>query len=377
MMRNRESRLMWFAVLCCAAVTFAQPASDTDQHRRDVEALRRWYDECRRDDPVQLAERLDKWIAVHRDDAESMFLLSRVNFLRARRGDRAARKRNVQLLTAATALGQPSAMAHLGAITVKGEEGVKKDVVAGMELVRMAVAKDDPEAHLIYGAILKLRSDGGPPAREQAFEHIKTAADKGRVRAYAPLWVMYQEAGQGTEKIGVLRKGADAGDPQAQNILSKLLFEGEFVPRDRDTAVRLAAQAAEIGDPEYQRVAGQMYLEIGTPKAFPEAEKWLRLADKGGDMQARYLLSIGYANGVSDTDGDRDTAMRLLREAAEAGIPEAEEVLASHYLDGLLVGRDLKEARRWYERAKAHGNATAEKMLRWMDYAEKESKQSR
>ena len=238
----------------------------------------------------------------------------------------------------------------------------------------MAVAKDDADAQMVYGYVLLVGIERIPPAPEAAIPHLKLAAERGRARAWLPLWLAHRAAGRGVEQIELLRKGAEAGDPQAQMTLCKVYEKGDYVRRDLKQAERWGLLAVRVGDPEYQRALGEFYMNMRTPAAYGEAAKWLKLANEGGDMRARFLLSIAYANGVSADDGDRDTALKLLREAAEAGVPDAEEMLADHYLYGLLVERNLKEARRWYEKAKAHGVGDAEKMLRWMDFSEKSAR---
>lgn len=75
----------------------------------------------------------------------------------------------------------------------------------------------------------------------------------------------------------------------------------------------------------------------------------------GGDVLIR-------AGGLWQS-GDQAGAMRLARQAAEAGNPEAQLRLALSYDQGTGVSRDPKEALKWYARAAAQGEPAAQAEL--------------
>jgi TPR repeat protein len=81
-----------------------------------------------------------------------------------------------------------------------------------------------------------------------------------------------------------------------------------------------------------------------------------------------------YCNQLPDSDvlnragglwqsGDQAGAMRLARQAAEAGNPEAQLRLALSYDKGTGVPRDPKEALRWYSKAAVQGEPAAQAEL--------------
>jgi TPR repeat protein len=216
--------------------------------------------------------------------------------------------------------------------------------------------------------ILAYRLDGGEPKWEEAIQHLTFAAEHGLVRAWLPLWLSYKATGRGREKFDVLRKGAQGGDTAAQLRLFKCYANGELVPRDEREAEHWGVLAAEGGNPEYQRLLAEFYIARQAPRRNTEAGRWLNSAYAAGDKKAAYLLGIGYLNEAGKPGADPQTGLRLLREAADAGVADAEEFLAGQYLMGVFVERDVKEARRWLKKAGAHGSVTAKSELRWLDF---------
>ena len=339
------------------------------EHQADVEQVSRWYREFRREMPTESVERLERWVQDHPKDGESLFLLSRVNVPLARRKDPEATRRCLDSLQRAAAVKHSAAMAELGYLMIVGE-GVPKDVPAGVELIRAALRENSGQGHLIYGSVCLLGLDGEPPRQDEAIEHLRIAVEKGTPKALAALWLAYERTGRGGEHIDLLRKGAESGDPQAQAFLARLHTQGRYVDGDPKQAELWARRSAELGEPQYQRALAEIYLGLGSSKGTLQAQQWLKLADEGGDMTARYLLGIGYVNGAGRPDGAPELGLKMVREAAEAGVAEAEGALGDQYLLGLMIERDLKEARRWHEKAAAHGRKQSRQTLQWMQYAE-------
>jgi TonB family protein len=94
-------------------------------------------------------------------------------------------------------------------------------------------------------------------------------------------------------------------------------------------------------------------------------ERDLALAEQG-DAAAKYRLSGGYMIGRPGVERNRETAVRLLREAAELGYAKAQESLGFMLLMGKGVDRNLEEARMWTEKAAAQGQAAAQISLATM-----------
>ncbi|MFI0348387.1 MAG: SEL1-like repeat protein [Chthoniobacterales bacterium] len=69
-----------------------------------------------------------------------------------------------------------------------------------------------------------------------------------------------------------------------------------------------------------------------------------------GDLLAQEQLAIAYATGAGVTK-DTSRALLLLKDAAQKGLPEAEDELANCYLRGFLVPINFSEAERLYQQA--------------------------
>jgi TPR repeat protein len=94
-------------------------------------------------------------------------------------------------------------------------------------------------------------------------------------------------------------------------------------------------------------------------------------ADAGQLQLVRTLCTDAYGNGdadagyqlaIMDLGLDRwspDTAVPLIREAAAAGVPEAQYWLAWQYESGPLLPDDSSAAQRWYEAAAAQEHRLA------------------
>ena len=369
---HRITLLAVLAIWPAAAVGQSRSGSGSpEQHRSDVEQLTRWWLQSRREWPTEAVARLEQWVKDHPEDGESLFLLSRVEDRKESRNRSVplAERRSVKLVKAAAAAGHPAAAATLGGFMLRGH-GVQKDVHHGLELIRAAADQDDPNGHAMLGSALVFPDTGVPQDFPTAHKHLLRAAEQGMVKAYYLLWMAYDFARRGKDGLPYLRKGAESGSPDCQAVLGRLYATGTLVPQDRATAEKWLRPAAEFGDPEYQRVLAEFYKETATPRSAPEVIKWFQLASDGGDMKARYWVAVASLNGQG-VPMEVERGLALLREAAQANIPDAQWFLGSIYLEGVLVDRDVKEARRWFESAAAGRQQSAVTMLRWLDYAER------
>lgn len=92
------------------------------------------------------------------------------------------------------------------------------------------------------------------------------------------------------------------------------------------------------------------------PDSVAAARRLCSTASQAGDAIATYhlgLLDLGPAG------WHQEQATPLIREAAEAGVPEAQYWLAWQLDSGPLLPNDPAEARRWYEAAAAQSHRLA------------------
>ena len=96
---------------------------------------------------------------------------------------------------------------------------------------------------------------------------------------------------------------------------------------------------------------------------------WFRAASKGaakGGDPGPGLVPKAHPS-TSDDASKVPEPMRPAYEKALAGDPNAMLFIATCYTQGLYVGRDPQEGLKWYRRAAAAGNATAQRDLRALE----------
>lgn len=91
---------------------------------------------------------------------------------------------------------------------------------------------------------------------------------------------------------------ADAGDPQVQNQIAAMYYQGQGVPRDYAKSAEWFRRAAEHGSADAQYLLGKLYYHgQGVEQNLDEAAKWLSEAALAGKTGAQYLLAVLYFHG--------------------------------------------------------------------------------
>jgi len=171
---------------------------------------------------------------------------------------------------------------------------------------------------------------------------------------------IYARSNRWDDAVEEYRKAAEAGDIDAQRMLSSLYRQGNGIPKDDDQAIAWRRKAAWQGNTSDQYSLGLMYLQLG-------AELYRKAADQGeadarhelslmcemsgkGDRFPLYVLAIplcreaagqgsaGVRNTPGSTDGQRgalrddDQAIAGYRKAADQGDADAQYNLGRVYL---------------------------------------------
>jgi TonB family protein len=89
-----------------------------------------------------------------------------------------------------------------------------------------------------------------------------------------------------------------------------------------------------------------------------EAKKAAALSAKGGNLNARYHLSLLLSAGAK-SDAEREQALLVLRSAAELGHAQAQFDLGRCYERGKGLQANLDEALRWYRKSADQGDPLA------------------
>ena len=101
----------------------------------------------------------------------------------------------------------------------------------------------------------------------------------------------------------------------------------------------------------------------GVPKSTQKGIPWLRKAAEQGSLESQFVLSTIYESGSGGEKVDHAEAFKWAMQAAQRGHMVAQHNVASDYLHGKGVPKDLDQARYWYTKAAEQGFAHSEWML--------------
>lgn len=157
---------------------------------------------------------------------------------------------------------------------------------------------------------------------------------------------------------------AKAGNAKAQHDLGMLHLEGRFVKKDSAEAAKWFERAAVQGLANAQFNLGVLY-ERGEGVAQNDrlAFFWYQSAAEKGMARAQHNLATAYAEGKGIAK-NYPKAVEWFTKSAMAGLGASQYSLAMIYERGLATGTpDLAQARNWYEKAVAQGDAQASERL--------------
>lgn len=168
-----------------------------------------------------------------------------------------------------------------------------------------------------------------------------------------------------TSYTEAIHTSAQSGNPLAQAIYGRCLFEGVNVEKDYSEAVKWFRLSADQGYSAGQADLGRCYiLGKGVAKDEQEAVKWLRLAaDQGhyagqADLGRCYLLGTGIPK-------DEEKAVNLLRRAADQGHSAGQVNLGRCYLLGIGIPKNEEKAVELFRLAADHGAPFGQAYLGW------------
>lgn len=267
----------------------------------------------------------------------------------------------VKWLTKAADAGYVKAQAALGGNYYLGMEGLDQNYALSEKYLLMAAQKDNSEAQAAL-SLLYIEME----EYEKAMLWARRAIQTEQPMAYLALGRIYDE-GLGVEtdhKEGLrwFEKAADKGDANAQNVVGNIYLNADYVKNDPKKAFKYYQMAAAQGHLDGMANLGYCYQEgIGTDMNIMSAEEWLKKAADGGFADAQnalgnlYLeiiqdnhkaykyyqmaaaqrhaygmlnLGLCYLNG-NGVEASSTTADEWIRKAADAGVPEAIDIINS------------------------------------------------
>ncbi len=139
-------------------------------------------------------------------------------------------------------------------------------------------------------------------------------------------------------------------------------YWGKKTKRDYRKALELYEQAARLGDPEAQYIAGGMYYTgKGTEPDLKRAFDLLTEAAEQGKSspEAQFALAEMYISGTVIPQ-NYVKALNLFTLAAEGGLKDAQNELGFMYYVGKGVEKDFNKAFDWFEKAAYQGDTLAQ-----------------
>jgi hypothetical protein len=200
-----------------------------------------------------------------------------------------------ELIKKAAEQGHPEAIGGVGYFYANGY-GVKKDLAAAADWFRKGAEKGGAKAQLNYGQAL-LNGRGIPANEAEGMKWIDKAIAQGLPHAWFAMAEFCYFGNHGHEQsyakaYEYVQKAADADLAPAENMLGSMYQEGNGVPVDLAKAEYWFRKAAEQGDPKGMANLGILLGPDGPDASkHVEAMKWLLLANRANEPQARAVLN--------------------------------------------------------------------------------------
>jgi len=198
---------------------------------------------------------------------------------------------------------------------------------------------------------------------------LETKAKEGDPEAQFELARMYLKGGDGIRKnaarsLELMRAAADQGHAEAMGGVGYFYASGTAVPKDDALAVDWFRKGAEAGGAKAQLNFGKMLAEgKGTEKNESEGRKWIKAAADQGQVDAALTMGQILYFGDFGEQVDPKAAYPYLLMAAEAGQPDAQNLVAVMLENAKGVDADTALAEQWYRKAAKQGHAKAQSSL--------------
>jgi len=256
-----------------------------------------------------------------------------------------------------------TAMRNL-ALLHKNGKGVDIDLKKAAEYFLKAAQAGNVEAQLEAGNIC-MQGLGIEKDEEEAAAWYLSAGQQGSAAGKRLLAYCYLD-GTGVPKDELesfrwMKEAAAESDAEAQSYLAYFYEVGlNGLEPDLPLAFKWYSKSALKKHTEAQYKLGCMCRDgRGTTKNMTQAASWFLRAAEQGQKNAQFELALAHRDGTG-VQKNMDEYDLWLHRSAEQGLPEAEYELGAHYE---VVGKDLQQARQWYEKAANHGDKLAKTRL--------------
>lgn len=155
------------------------------------------------------------------------------------------------------------------------------------------------------------------------------------------------------KKMGLiwLTKSAEQNNPKAEYELGRMYLMGDYVNKDKDTAMQWLTKAADQGYVKSYYLLGKYYQNLKTPD-LQAAIEWYEKAAKLNYSPAKYQLGMLYLDEKSPVH-DNSKAFTLILSAAQANNVNAQEQLVKMYEQGIATETNPNLAQQWQKKLDA------------------------
>jgi len=248
------------------------------------------------------------------------------------------------------------------------QERFKPMQATDFEVWKMAADTGNPEACCLV-AVCCEEGLGVPKDQADAVKWYRLAAEAGNTDAMVNLGRFY-DVGQGVsqssaEALNWYRKAAEAGSSRGMHHLGNLYEFGNGVPQSSPEALNWYRKAVDAKNTDAMVSLGHMYeFGAGVSQSYTEAVKWYLKAAEAGNPDGMTTLGNRYEHGGKCVSQSYTEAVKWYRKAAEAGVPGGMYNLGNMYFSGHGVEKDRDQAVRLYKQAAEAGHKDARKRLK-------------
>jgi len=110
---------------------------------------------------------------------------------------------------------------------------------------------------------------------------------------------------------------AQTNEAKAECLLGLYYIHGLNVTQDYTNGLKWLSKSADQGFPPAEYALGILFKSgLGVPTNRPTADRWFQKASDQGYVPAEHEAAL-----IADRNGNRDEALKLLRDAAQKGFP--------------------------------------------------------
>ena len=179
--------------------------------------------------------------------------------------------------------------------------------------------------------------------------------DKGDNRAYFELGVNIILDGDNCDKtlgMDYLQHAIDNGDDKAMLFLGRVFNDEELGFYSLEEAMRNMQMAADEGNPEAQWRLASLFEQ---KNELERAYTWFTKSAIQQDIIGRYHYARCLFYGIG-CQQEINAGLKVFEQIANEGSSEAQCFLGNIYEEGINVGKDMRQAAKWYELAADQGS---------------------